>query len=115
VKALRDAEMATPTGAVASFEALSWRCLFFVASTTGGNPRAGLWFRRRRWRACVISSLGASPRWFVESLVRVLESMVAAAQRMGFHSAMYTVVGAPWSMISLVRFGPAAHSPTLRH
>jgi hypothetical protein len=38
------------------------------------------------------SSLGASPRWFVESLVRMLESMVAAAQSVGFQGAMYIVV-----------------------
>jgi hypothetical protein len=46
--------------------------------------------------------------------VRVLESMVAAARSAGFQGAMYTVVGAPWSTISLVGFGPAVHSPTLR-
>jgi hypothetical protein len=78
-----------------------------------GNPRAGLRFGRRR-RVCVVTSLGASPRWFVESFVHVLESMVAAAQSAGFQGAMYTAAGAPWSTISLVGFGPAAHSPTLR-
>jgi hypothetical protein len=105
--------MATPAGTVTSLEASSWRYSFFPASTNGGNPRAGLRFGQRR-RACIVSSLGASPRWFVESFVRVLESMVAATQSAGFQGAMYTVVGAPWSTISLVGFGPAAHSPTLR-
>jgi hypothetical protein len=78
-----------------------------------GNPRARLRFGRRR-RACIIPSLGASPRWFVESLVCVLESMVAAAQSTSFQGAMYTAIGAPRSTIFLVEFGPAAHSPTLR-
>jgi hypothetical protein len=36
------------------------------------------------------------------------------AQSMGFQGAMYTSTGASWSMTSLVGFGPAAHSPTLR-
>jgi hypothetical protein len=77
----------------------SWRCSFFPASTTEGNPRADLRFERRR-HACVFPSSGASPRWFVESFVRVLESMVAAAQSAGFQGAMYTATGAPWSTIS---------------
>jgi hypothetical protein len=46
--------------------------------------------------------------WFVESLVRVLESMVAATQSAGFQGAMYTAADAPWSTNSLVGFGPAA-------
>jgi hypothetical protein len=48
-----------------------------------GNPRAGLYFGQRRW-GCVVFSVGASPRCFMESLVRMLESMVAVAQSVGF-------------------------------
>jgi hypothetical protein len=48
------------------------------------------------------------------SFVHVLESMVAAAQSVGVRGAMYTAIGASWSTTSLVRFCPAAHSPTLR-
>jgi hypothetical protein len=40
--------------------------------------------------------------------------LVAAAQSVDVWGAMYTVVGASWSTTSLVGFGPAAHSPTLR-
>jgi hypothetical protein len=64
--------------------------------------------------ATSFSSLGVSPRWFVESLVRMLESMVAAAQSMGFQGAMYIAAGAPGLTNSLVRFGPAAYSQSLR-
>jgi hypothetical protein len=41
----------------------------------------------------------------MESLVRMLESMVAAAQSAGFRGTMYTAAGASWSMNSLVGFG----------
>jgi hypothetical protein len=43
----------------------------------------------------------------------MLESMVAAAQNLGFHDAMYTAVGASWSTNFLVDFGLAAYSSTL--
>jgi hypothetical protein len=58
--------------------------------------------------------LGASPWWFLVSLVCVLELLVATTQSVGIWGAMYTDAGASWSMTSLVGFGPAAHSPTLR-
>jgi hypothetical protein len=86
---LRSAQMGL--GAVTSFEASSWGCSFFPASTTGGNPSAGPRFGRRR--ACIVSALGASPRWFVESLVCLLESMAAAAQSAGCR-ALYTLSSA---------------------
>jgi hypothetical protein len=101
-----------PAGAVTSLEASSWRCSFFPASTTGetlepdfGSGSGGA--------ATSFSSLGASPRWFVESLVRLLESMVVVAQSGGFQGAMYTAADAPGSTNSLFGFGPAAYSPTL--
>jgi hypothetical protein len=74
---------ATPADTVTSLEASSWRCSFFPASSTGGNPRAELQFGAAAV-GCVVSSVGASPRWFMESLVRMLESMVAVAQSVGF-------------------------------
>jgi hypothetical protein len=37
-----------------------------------------------------------------------------SAQSMGFQGAMYTAAGIPGSTNSLVGFGPAAYSPTLR-
>jgi hypothetical protein len=81
--------------------------------STGGNPRAGLRFGRRR-RGYVVSSLGASPWWFVVSLVCMLESLAAAAQCVGIRGRYVRRRGASWSMTSLVGFGPAARSPTLR-
>jgi hypothetical protein len=100
-------------GAVTSLEASCWRCSFFPARSTRGNPRAGLQIGQQR-RSCIVSFLGASPWWFLVSLVCVLESFVAANQSVGVWGAMYTAVGASWLMTSLVGFGPAAHSPTLR-
>jgi hypothetical protein len=79
---------ATPASAVTSLEALSWRCSFFPASSTGVNPRAGLRIGRRR-HGCVVSSFGASHWCFVVSLVHVLESLAAAAQSVGVRGAMY--------------------------
>jgi hypothetical protein len=105
--------MATLAGAVTSLEASSWRASSSPPRPLGktlepdfGSGGGGA--------AASFSSLGASPRWFVESLVRLLESVVAAAQRVGFRGAMYTATGASGSMNSLVGFGPAAYSPTLR-
>jgi hypothetical protein len=46
--------------------------------------------------------------------VRILESMVAAAQSADFQGAMYTAADAPGSMNSRVGFGHATYSPTLR-
>jgi hypothetical protein len=45
--------------------------------------------------------------------VCMLESTVATTQSVGFQGAMYTAAGAPWSVNSLVGFGPSAHPPTL--
>jgi hypothetical protein len=49
--------MATPASVVTSLDASSRHCSFFPASSTGENPRAGLWFGR--WRcSSVVSSWG---------------------------------------------------------
>jgi hypothetical protein len=94
-------------------EALSWCCSLFSTSSTGGNPRAGLRFGRWQ-RGYVISSLGASPWWFVVSLVCMLESLAAAAQSVSVRGRYVRRRGASWLMTSLVGFGLAARSPTLR-
>jgi hypothetical protein len=58
----------------------------------GKNPRLDFWIGRRG--GCVVSSLGKSPRWLVESSVHQLESVMATANRVSFHIAD----NASWSM-----------------
>lgn len=63
---------------------------------------------------CVIPSLEASPRWFIESSMDRLEMVLAVAQNTGFWGSIYTVPGTSWSTPPSVWFGPAGHSSTLR-
>jgi hypothetical protein len=73
----------------------------------GKNPRLDFWIGRRG--GCVVSSLGKSPRWLVESSVHQLESVMATAKRVSFH----IVDNASWSMPALIGLGPAIRSPNL--
>jgi hypothetical protein len=96
--------MATPAGAVSSLGASSWHYPCFDLACRIGQ-------RRHR---DVIPSLEALSRSLLESPKRHDGVQVGGRLERGLPGAMYTVGGASLPS-SFSWFGPAAHSPTLRH
>jgi hypothetical protein len=88
VKAQRDVDDDDPCGRRHLLVSIFMALLVLPRLEHRGNPRAGLRFVLRR--GCIVSSLGRCLGGFVDSLVRVLEWTVAAAQSVGFQGATYT-------------------------